>query len=287
MLTYNMDVEERSLWLRATPGAAVLAQPFYCTEAGHFYGRSRFATARTDKESYILFYTVAGAGLVEQGSQQVELPAGSALLLNCRTPQSYCTAPGQESWQHYWVHLDGAGVANMAETLLPQNRLTPVRVSGWEMQPLFESIFAEWDRGTVAAQIETGLTLHRMLALLAARLLAGDASRSNRALIEQATGYIRAHYAEPLSLDALLARTPVSKSWFLRLFRQYTGTTPYNFLLSTRITRAKELLVLTDFAVSEIAHQVGFGDESNFSTRFTAMVGQSPQQYRKSAMQPR
>ena len=287
MLTYNMDVEERSLWLRATPGAAVLAQPFYCTEAGYFYGRSRFATARTDKESYLLFYTVAGAGLIEQGVQQVELPAGSALLLNCRTPQSYCTAPGQQSWQHTWVHLDGAGVANLAETLLPQNRLTPVRVSAWEMQPLFDTIFAEWDRGTVAAQIETGLTLHRMLALMAARLLAGDASRSNRALIEQATGYIRAHYAEPLSLDALLAQTPVSKSWFLRLFRQYTGTTPYNFLLSTRITRAKELLVLTDFAVSEVAHQVGFGDESNFSTRFTAMVGQSPQQYRKSAMQPR
>lgn len=287
MLTYNMDVEERSLWLRATPGAAVLAQPFYCTEAGHFYGRSRFATARTDKESYLLFYTVAGAGLIEQGAQQVELPAGSALLLNCRTPQSYCTAPGQQSWQHTWVHLDGAGVANLAETLLPQNRLTPVRVSAWEMQPLFDTIFSEWDRGTVAAQIETGLTLHRMLALMAARLLAGDASRSNRALIEQATGYIRAHYAEPLSLDALLAQTPVSKSWFLRLFRQYTGTTPYNFLLSTRITRAKELLVLTDFAVSEIAHQVGFGDESNFSTRFTAMVGQSPQQYRKSAMPPR
>ena len=287
MLTYNMDVEERSLWLRATPGAAVLAQPFYCTEAGHFYGRSRFATARTDKESYLLFYTVAGAGLIEQGVQQVELPAGSALLLNCRTPQSYCTAPGQQSWQHTWVHLDGAGVANLAETLLPQNRLTPVRVSAWEMQPLFDTIFAEWDRGTGAAQNETGLTLHRMLALMAARLLAGDASRSNRALIEQATGYIRAHYAEPLSLDALLAQTPVSKSWFLRLFRQYTGTTPYNFLLSTRITRAKELLVLTDFAVSEVAHQVGFGDESNFSTRFTAMVGQSPQQYRKSAMPPR
>lgn len=286
MLTYNMDVEERSLWLRATPGAAVLAQPFYCTEAGHFYGRSRFATARTDKESYLLFYTVAGAGLIEQGAQQVELPAGSALLLNCRTPQSYCTAPGQQSWQHTWVHLDGAGVANLAETLLPQNRLTPVRVSAWEMQPLFDTIFAEWDRGTVAAQIETGLTLHRMLALMAARLLAGDASRSNRALIEQATGYIRVHYAEPLSLDALLAQTPVSKSWFLRLFRQYMGTTPYNFLLSTRITRAKELLVLTDFSISEIAHQVGFGDESNFSTRFAAMVGQSPQQYRKSAMKP-
>jgi len=79
MLTYNMDVEERSTWLRATPGAAALAQPFYCTEAGNFYGRAHFATARTDKESYLLFYTLSGSGLIEQNDQRVELPAGSAL----------------------------------------------------------------------------------------------------------------------------------------------------------------------------------------------------------------
>ena len=66
MLTYNMDVEERSTWLHATPSAAALAQPFYCTEAGNFYGRARFATARTDKESYLLFYTLSGSGLIEQ-----------------------------------------------------------------------------------------------------------------------------------------------------------------------------------------------------------------------------
>ena len=286
MLTYNMDVEERSVWLRATPGAAALAQPFYCTEAGNFYGRAHFATARTDKDSYILFYTLSGTGLIEQNDQRIELPAGSAMLLNCRIPQSYCTAPMQDHWHHYWVHLDGAGVANLADTLLPLGRLSPIAVSRLEMQPLFESLTADWENGTTAAQIGRGLTLHRMLALMARQLLAGDESRSNRALIEQAAEYIRQHYAEPLSLDGLLEQTPVSKSWFLRLFRQYMGTTPYNFLLSTRITRAKELLVLTDFSVSEIAHQVGFGDESNFSTRFAAMVGQSPQQYRKSAMKP-
>ena len=84
MLTCNMDVEERSVWLRATPGAAAMAQPFYCTEAGNFYGRAHFATARTDKDSYILFYTLSGSGLIEQNDQRIELPAGSALLLNCR-----------------------------------------------------------------------------------------------------------------------------------------------------------------------------------------------------------
>lgn len=286
MLSYNMDVEERSVWLRATPGTAVLAQPVLLHRGRAVLRPRHFATARTDKESYILFYTLSGSGLIEQNDQRIELPAGSALLLNCRAPQSYCTAPGQSHWHHYWVHLDGMGVANLAEVLLPQGRLCPVAVSRLEMQPLFEALTNDWEQSTTAAQIERGLTLHRMLALMARQLLAGDESRSNRTLIEQAAEYIRQHYAEPLSLDGLLAQTPVSKSWFLRLFRQYMGTTPYNFLLSTRITRAKELLVLTDFSVSEIAHQVGFGDESNFSTRFAAMVGQSPQQYRRSAMKP-
>ena len=286
MLTYNMDVEERSVWLRATPNSSVLAQPFYATETGHFYGRSRFATARTDKESYILFYTLAGAGLIEQNDQHISLPEGTALLLDCRTPQSYCTAPGYDCWDHYWVHLDGAGVKSLAEILQPQGRLSSARVSRMEMLPLFEMLFVEWEKGTTASQLEIGLTLHKMTATLGRQLLAGDESRSNRSMIEQIADYIRVHYAEPLTLDTLLEQIPISKSWFLRLFRQYMGTTPYNFLLSTRMTRAKELLVLTDFPIGEIARQVGFEDESNFSTRFSSMTGQSPQQYRKNALKP-
>ena len=72
---------------------------------------------------------------------------------------------------------------------------------------------------------------------MARQLLAGDESRSNRTLIEQAAEYIRQHYAEPLSLDSLLAQTPVSKSWFLRLFRQYMGTTPTIFAVHADHTR--------------------------------------------------
>ena len=213
MLTYNMDVEERSVWLRATPNNAVLAQPFYATEAGLFYGRSHFATARTDKESYILFYTLAGAGLIEQNEQHIELPQGAALLMNCRTPQSYCTAPGYDVWEHYWVHLDGVGVKTLADSVQSQGRLTAAHVSRMEMQPLFETLFAEWKKETTTAQIEIGLTLHKMLALLAHQQLSGDESRSNRTMIKQIADYIRAHYAEPIysiGLPAILAQALMS-----------------------------------------------------------------------------
>lgn len=74
----------------------------------------------------------------------------------------------------------------------------------------------------------------------------------------------------------------MSKSHFLRVFREQMGTTPYNFLLCTRMTQAKELLVMTDLSVGAVAAQVGFSSESSFSARFSVMTGQSQLQYRKS-----
>ena len=80
MLTYNMDVTPESVWKRTTPSEAELAQPYYCTEAGVFYAQQHFSTARTDKESYILFYTLRGAGLIEQGESHVVLSTVDSMV---------------------------------------------------------------------------------------------------------------------------------------------------------------------------------------------------------------
>ena len=286
MLTYNMDVTPESVWKRTTPSEAELAQPYYCTEAGVFYAQQHFSTARTDKESYILFYTLRGAGLIEQDGNHVTLSTGQALLLNCRTPQSYCTAPGQSCWHHYWVHLDGAGVAAMEPLLLPGKKLTPVQLTGVKMQEYFEMLLGQMEHSTVDSMVHTGLALHEMLALCAQSILAEAETTSARQVILQAAETLRKHYQQELCLADLLAEAHMSKSYFLRLFRRYMGTTPYNYLVNFRITQAKELLVLTDHSVSEIAQEVGFGDASNFSTRFAKATGQSPLQYRKSALKP-
>lgn len=284
MLTYNMDVTPESIWKRTTLSEAARAQPYSCTEAGLFYAQQRFSTARTDKESYILFYTLRGAGLIEQDGNHVVLETGQALLLNCRTAQSYCTAPGQSCWHHYWVHLDGAGVAAMEPLLLPDKKLTPVQLTGVRMQELFELVLEQMELGTVDSMVQTGLALHEMLALCAQSLFAQAEMTTNRQLILQAAETLRKNYRQELSLADLLSSAHMSKSYFLRLFRRYMGTTPYNYLVNFRITQAKELLVLTDHSISEIAQEAGFGDASNFSTRFAKATGQSPMQYRKSTL---
>lgn len=284
MLTYNMDVTPESIWKRTTLSEVERAQPYSCTEAGLFYAQQRFSTARTDKESYILFYTLRGAGLIEQDGNHVVLETGQALLLNCRTAQSYCTAPGQSCWHHYWVHLDGAGVAAMEPLLLPDKKLTPVQLTGVRMQELFELVLEQMELGTVDSMVQTGLALHEMLALCAQSLFAQAEMTTNRQLILQAAETLRKNYRQELSLADLLSSAHMSKSYFLRLFRRYMGTTPYNYLVNFRITQAKELLVLTDHSISEIAQEAGFGDASNFSTRFAKATGQSPMQYRKSTL---
>lgn len=285
MLTFNMDVEPRSRWLRTTPGAAALAQPYFCTEAGLFFGRNRFATARTDKECFLLLYTLDGAGVIEHNEMQITLGPGCALLMDCRVPQSFGTAAGQEQWQLYWAQIDGSGVRALAPILCPDKHLHAVELP--DAQPLFEELLDGMATETAESAVSSALVLHRLLARMALCRFTADSADANRRMIDDAVAHIRAHYAEPLCLDELLVSAHISKSYFLRLFRQYMGTTPYNFLLCYRITKAKELLAQTDLPVGAVAHQVGFGDESNFSTRFTAMVGQSPLRYRKSALRAR
>ena len=139
---------------------------------------------------------------------------------------------------------------------------------------------------TVDSMVTTGLALHEMLALCAQSILAEAETTSARQVILQAAETLRKNYQQELCLADLLAEAHMSKSYFLRLFWRYMGTTPYNYLVNFRITQAKELLVLTDHSVGEIAQKVGFGDASNFSTRFAKATGQSPLQYRKSALKP-
>lgn len=291
MLTYTMDVDSSSIWLRTTPTAVALSQPYFVTEAGYFRAGSRFQTSRTGKESYLIFYTVAGEGELVQGEQRVTLGPGTALLIDCREPQRYGTAQTKKSWDHFWVHCDGPGVAALAQVLGAQGVLRPVPVAG-VMRDRFERILSLLPRETTESALELSLSVHRILTRMATTLLqssvpgegSGGRRERSRQLIEESAEYIRAHFTQELDLQTLLDRVHLSRSYFMELFRRYIGTTPYNYLLSYRITQAKELLEITDLPVREIALRVGFSDESNFSTRFTRIAGETPRQYRKSAI---
>lgn len=281
MLTYTMDVEKRSTWLRSTPSELERRQPFFCTEAGAFYARERFTTERSSKDSYMVFYTLGGMGRIEQAGQTVDLSKGQALLMDCRTPQRYGTAPERHHWYHLWAHVDGMGVEALGEHLgLP--RLTQVELDLHEMRPHFDTIFENLADEGRRREVVVGLAVHE---LLASMVVALDrlASPNDSNAVEEARAYIERHYGEPLTVDDLASEVSLSPSQLIRLFRRDLGTTPHSYLTRYRITRAKGLLAETTMPVAEIARATGFSSASNFSYRFGKMVGQSPSAYRAGA----
>jgi AraC family transcriptional regulator len=108
------------------------------------------------------------------------------------------------------------------------------------------------------------------------RVSAFDARRISRTL-----RYLEKHMCEPLDLDALAAVAAMSKFYFLRVFRQTTGQTPYQLLLDTRLRRASLRLLTAPDSIASIVYESGFGDLSTFNRTFRARFGMSPSAFRR------
>jgi AraC-like DNA-binding protein len=97
----------------------------------------------------------------------------------------------------------------------------------------------------------------------------------------RARDLIDARYAEPLDVQALARRAHTSPAHFSRRFKHTFGETPHQYLLTRRIERAKHLLRETDRSVTAISLDVGFQSLGSFSSKFKAIVGGNPTEYRR------
>jgi AraC-like DNA-binding protein len=102
----------------------------------------------------------------------------------------------------------------------------------------------------------------------------------------RARDLIDGRYSERLDLQALSRAAHVSPRHFSRSFRRIFGETPYQYLLSRRLERARHLLRTTDDSVAEICLAVGFTSVGSFTTAFTRHVGVSPTTYRRATSAP-
>jgi AraC-like DNA-binding protein len=87
-------------------------------------------------------------------------------------------------------------------------------------------------------------------------------------------------FEAPLDVPALASSAAMSTGHFSRSFKAAFGESPYSYLMTRRIERAKALLRRGDMSVTEACFAVGCTSLGSFSTRFTELVGESPSAYR-------
>jgi transcriptional regulator GlxA family with amidase domain len=93
-------------------------------------------------------------------------------------------------------------------------------------------------------------------------------------------------FDQPLDVPALAGYTAMSAGHFSRSFKSAFGESPYSYLMTRRIERAKALLRRGDMSVTDACFAVGCTSLGSFSSRFTELVGESPSAYRARSHAP-
>ncbi len=102
----------------------------------------------------------------------------------------------------------------------------------------------------------------------------------SKPLLKQLVDYIEVNLKEDLSLAELSGLTQFSLFHLARSFKKATGLSIHRYILERRVERAKILLATTNLTLSDICAQVGFSNQSHFTTQFRRFVALTPKIYR-------
>lgn len=92
--------------------------------------------------------------------------------------------------------------------------------------------------------------------------------------------YVMGNLSQDVSLSEMAELVKLSKFHFIRAFKRTTGKTPYQFVLSCRAERAKELLAEPNVSITAVAESVGFHSTLQLDRTFRRLIGTSPSSYR-------
>jgi len=281
----NLDIGGRLIW-RTSPVLDYATRempPFIVAESGRFNARPKFYSRREGKDGTLILYTETGRGLLKYRGGEHELAPGSAALIDCFQPHEYRTldATGGE-WSFYWLHFFSEN-ANFYAQLIYRDAFSVLDLGAAPLG-IFDDVLKNLQYGDNDSLMTLSDSVYKTLALM---LEASRREKTGRArdadtkeTISKAVEFIRENYWMPLVLDDVAKHIGMSKFHFLRVFKDFVGTTPYRYLIAERVNVSKQLLLTTDLQVYEISVMVGFRDDSNFIRTFKSATGMTPQTFR-------
>ncbi len=125
---------------------------------------------------------------------------------------------------------------------------------------------------------ESGALLKQALTI-AMRKVCNEGSETPR-VINEIIAYIRENYCQPVTNIDIARRFRYHPNHISRLFKEHTGKSLHNYIITYRLKIAKELLVGTDYRIDEIARMSGFDSVSYFTQYFKREFGEPPLRFR-------
>ena len=238
------------------------------------------------------------SGILVFEGERLSYRAGDVTYIPRHLVHTTCSTRGERSrWSYLFVDLEKLLDDMLPETSSSKKRSTPslpqtYHLMGKEQNPrmhfLVTTIIEEIKacRSNYEAVVKSlfHVLYIEMLRLEAATRGVRDEQPKNTFVLKPALEYIREHYAQPITMNALAEMCHLSETHFRRQFVSIMGTSPLNFLNATRISQACALLITSDMPILAIAEEVGFVSISSFNRCFLQTMGVSPKVYRNPAV---
>ncbi|ANY67469.1 hypothetical protein BBD42_14050 [Paenibacillus sp. BIHB 4019] len=272
-----------SVRLAATPSSFAKSALFYIQEIGHFQAFAPYYTEREQLESFLLVYTLAGAGRLTYRDVTYELRPHQLFFIDCMSYQHYAAdAAAGGNWELLWVHFNGSTARGYYEPFAASGSPVVTLRPECRIQACLTQLLQLNRQKSMRTELASSLLLAELLTetLLAAHEpepLSTELPPYIAAIIEK----FEQHYAQKMTLDQLARQHAVSKYHLAKQFKRYTGFSPHEYVIGIRISQAKELLKYSDQPVADIAPLVGIDNVSHFINLFKAREGVTPLAYRK------
>ena len=249
----------------------------------HLYTRPKLPTHRPKgRLDFQLLYVASGKAhfYFGKGDEDTVVPAGNMVVYRPKEPQKYVYY-GSEQTEVYWVHFTGNNVKNILRSYGIADGMHVIHTgTSLEFTRIFKQMIQELHQCREDYKELLTLLLHQLLIHIHRQLAKTKHDYLDHEM-ELAMQYFNENYNVEISIEDYAASRGMSVSWFIRNFKQYTSTTPMQYIVSLRITNAQMLLETTSYNVTEIGNIVGYDNPLYFSRIFKKCKGVSPSEYRK------
>ena len=225
-------------------------------------------------EKYQILYTVRGEGRAEADGKIYPLKPHTILFSPKNT--RHCYHGYTDDWQTKWITFGGSG-ADMF-----RGRKTEI----WELPEAFSFHDCYFKimrlRETEEWEIKSSVILYELLLNCRDFSLAAQTSvYSLKNRLAPVINYIYAHFREEMDLSSLASEIGVTEEHFCRIFKEFTGIRPFEYITDLRIQAAKTILFENpELKIEDVARECGYHSTSYFIKKFKEREHMPPQKCR-------
>lgn len=240
-----------------------------------------YAIDRPDgTDNFLVLITLDGNAVLKTKNSVHSLTRGHIAIIPPNTAHNYSCCPGY-SWTFYGIHIVANFSSDILMRIIQENGICYVHEGTQTIADSLEHIMFK----SRSSSYNMTHTISKLVSDFIHELFTDNKDaktiKKSETLFEKAVEYIELNFASAIDVDELSTRFFTSTSHFIRVFKECSGVTPYQYIENYRMIQARQLLCHTRLSVADIARKVGYKNTSNFIAYFKKHKGVTPGVYRK------